>query len=418
MYIGTKGWCGCCAILIVVLLGRYVIWGISSEKFVEDLPSSCATCSYHEFFLGESSVSSHPGHWPANYCKITNVYIRTTEKAFAVGVNNVSSIDLCFGTRQIWNFVAKSKDILLASNSILDQVPFFCDQIFETGHIFTLYYHHGSNYFHLHYDAALPIYYLLHHNATKDGSQQTSKNTIFMPSVEITRGQGINWDTNAFMNESTYWNALLRVLVEPYRLLPLDERLAAMDKTLCFKEVYFGTPKFFTGSDVIKGFGRLIKSRLHIQSSISTSSSIKRRVGLIHRVGRRKILNEAQLISAIKPYADVELVDFAALSFTKQVDIVQRYNILIGMNGAGLINALYLPLKSVAVQLVPYKAQLNYSEYKRLLKARGPYLDWYNTHSNLSQSVPGDAFNNSADTYVQVNEFVALLHEALKLCNQ
>lgn len=41
-----------------------------------------------------------------------------------------------------------------------------------------------------------------------------------------------------------------------------------------------------------------------------------------------------------------------------QIEKVQQYNVLIGMNGAGLVNALYLPKTSVAVQLVPYKVSL------------------------------------------------------------
>ena len=37
---------------------------------------------------------------------------------------------------------------------------------------------------------------------------------------------------------------------------------------------------------------------------------------------------------------------------------MQKYTVLAGVNGAGLMNGLYLPPFSVAVQLVPYNASV------------------------------------------------------------
>ncbi len=38
---------------------------------------------------------------------------------------------------------------------------------------------------------------------------------------------------------------------------------------------------------------------------------------------------------------------------------MQKYTVLVGVNGAGLMNALYLPPFAVAVQLVPYNASVS-----------------------------------------------------------
>jgi len=94
---------------------------------------------------------------------------------------------------------------------------------------------------------------------------------------------------------------------------------------------------------------------------------------------------------------------------------MQSFNVLIGMNGAGLINALYMPSDSVVIQLVPYQAQLNFKEYGQLLRLRGPYLEWHNNHENKSVPVPGDQSCSNDNTIVDVNEFVDLVKKAIKM---
>ncbi|GIX95580.1 uncharacterized protein CEXT_792151, partial [Caerostris extrusa] len=131
--------------------------------------------------------------------------------------------------------------------------------------------------------------------------------------------------------------------------------------------------------------------------------------------GRRKILNEDELIKSVSSIANVDVLDFSQMSVKEQIQKVQQYNVLIGMNGAGLVNALYLPKASVAVQLVPYKAQLNVKEFANLLKTRGPYLEWHNNHPELDHRIPEDIFRNGADTVVDVNEFVQIVNQALQL---
>ena len=94
------------------------------------------------------------------------------------------------------------------------------------------------------------------------------------------------------------------------------------------------------------------------------------------------------------------------------------YDILVGMNGAGLINALYLDSHAVAIQLLPYSSSLNFDEFRSVLRARGPYLEWKSTtpptvkHDRDSR---GRHLPHSEDTIVEKREFLILLESAVSL---
>lgn len=91
---------------------------------------------------------------------------------------------------------------------------------------------------------------------------------------------------------------------------------------------------------------------------------------------------------------------------------MQQYTVLIGMNGAGLTNGLYLPPGGVVIQLVPSKfhLDLNNVEFGRLLRGGGGggYLEWINSQNNLT-------INTTGDTIVNVDEVVTLVRDAVKM---
>ncbi|KAG8183652.1 hypothetical protein JTE90_005638 [Oedothorax gibbosus] len=351
----------------------------------------------------ESQISSYPGHWPANYCKIKNVVFSTGDRVLRVN-GNPEDLDKCQKVKDVWKFETNAQD--------MDNVV--CDQVFTRGHFFTTYYFHGSNYFHLHYDTMLPLFMALHQDINKLSSG--AKDVTLLPGIEMSRGEGIDWNTDAFDDQSSYWMQLLQMLSKPHRLLPLDRRLAGINKTICFDEAFFGTPKVdFSSPEVLHSYADFVKKSFAIKPTKSADKTGKPKIGLIHRDGRRKILNENELAKSVSSIASVEIVDFSHMSVKEQIQKVQQYNVLIGMNGAGLVNALYLPKTSVAVQLVPYKAQLNVEEFANLLKTRGPYLEWHNNHPELDRRIPEDIFRNGADTIVDVNEFSEIANKAIQL---
>ena len=100
-----------------------------------------------------------------------------------------------------------------------------------------------------------------------------------------------------------------------------------------------------------------------------------------------------------------------------QVSHMQRCTILVGFHGDELLNAIYMPRDSVTVQLLPFEPKgLNPSKYSDLVRAHGPYLEWTNTIEDNSR--PNEGFHGDSslvDTVVDVNAFVKLITDALKL---
>ncbi|GFR33942.1 hypothetical protein TNCT_597831 [Trichonephila clavata] len=370
--------------------------------------SSAPTCTGKASCNQQSQVSSYPGHWPSNYCKVNNVVFSTGDRILRLE-GDLQELDKCHKIRDVWKFESTSAGQQL--NNIV------CDQVFNRGHFFTTYYFHGSNYFHLHYDTMLPLFVALHQDMNKLSSG--SKDVTLLPGIEINRGEGIDWNTDAFDDPSSYWMQMLQMLSKPHRLLPLDRKLAGINKTICFQEAYFGTPKVdFSSPDLLHSYADFVKKAFGIKPSKNMDKTGKPKVGLIHREGRRKILNEDELVKSLSSTVNLDILDFSRMSVKEQIQKVQQYSVLIGMNGAGLVNALYLPKTSVAVQLVPYKAQLNVEEFANLLKTRGPYLEWHNNHPELDRGIPEDIFRNGADTIVDVNEFVQIVNRALQMHNE
>lgn len=100
-----------------------------------------------------------------------------------------------------------------------------------------------------------------------------------------------------------------------------------------------------------------------------------------------------------------------------QIALIQRYTILVGMHGSGLTNAIYMYPGSVTIQMVPYKAdKLPTEKYAKLLRARGPYMEWHNTYEQHTRANElQDPFNSQANTVVHIAEFVQLIKDALQL---
>ena len=109
------------------------------------------------------------GHHPYQQCTITNAMLDKQEKSFkAYKSPEVNKLDIS----QTWS-VINADD------------PFTCDKTFKHGFVFLFYYYKGSsNYFHLHYDTLIPLYYLLRDHMTNG---YLSDEVLLMPSVETSR---------------------------------------------------------------------------------------------------------------------------------------------------------------------------------------------------------------------------------------
>ncbi|XP_046370720.2 alpha-1,3-arabinosyltransferase XAT3-like [Haliotis rufescens] len=346
-----------------------------------------------------SNISPVRGHYPPVFCKMSHVLLDARDRVFRYkqDLTSRNTFDSsCGAGAGIWSVRPDEQ-----SDSMT------CDETYDEGYVFTMYFYYGSNYFHLHYDMMIPLFSELR-------KEDKGKKIVLMPSVESVRLQAMYWETKAFHDTSKYWYQMLKVLASSHTLLPLDDRIQKSQGNICFKTINFGTPMYSSADkDLIIPYVQFIKEELGVRHHQIS----KDKVGIIKRTNRRRILNEGELVEAVSNIADVELVDFSRLSFKQQIEKVQEYSVLVGMNGAGLMNGLFLSPGAVTVQLVPFRADLNFKEFGQLLKNRGPYLEWHNEHANLSQELPNDPYHGQSDTTVQVGEFVELIKKALQLVN-
>lgn len=92
----------------------------------------------------------------------------------------------------------------------------------------------------------------------------------------------------------------------------------------------------------------------------------------IDRRSSRALINAKKHLSNIKnrfPNVRIQVVDFAAHSFAEQVRIVHETDILVGVHGAGMAHAMFLPDGSSVVEILPH--DLNYRVFRNLAKLRG-----------------------------------------------
>lgn len=100
----------------------------------------------------------------------------------------------------------------------------------------------------------------------------------------------------------------------------------------------------------------------------------------------RKIKNEEQLIASIRsllPNHNVFGVQIDKYSMRKQLLLISKVDILVGMHGAGLSHTLFLPKHAGLVELYPvYWSNAN-QHFKAMARWRGlQYESWSNTDNN------------------------------------
>ena len=85
---------------------------------------------------------------------------------------------------------------------------------------------------------------------------------------------------------------------------------------------------------------------------------------------------------------------------------------MIGLQGAGMMNSLFLEKGSSVVCLFQYNAASD--SFRRLLKPLFNYYTWVNTHVNNSvTNLTHDPHHDQADTIVNISEFLDVIKIAL-----
>ena len=130
-------------------------------------------------FAAKTSLECTRGHYPGAFCHGRNVYLNHTSKTFVVDAENDDEELPREGDTTFRVFPVETRR--------LDAIP-SCDRVVEEAYFYTFYYYYGhSNYYHLHYDTLLPVYFALKHGTPEERSDSGQHRITLMPSVETSR---------------------------------------------------------------------------------------------------------------------------------------------------------------------------------------------------------------------------------------
>ena len=195
--------CDCCS-LGSVLLHRAAMRWLTRHVGLHLLVAIHNALGQTPFTWSPSELTITPGHYPPQLCTLTNVVLESTDGVFYYNAKTALHLT-CLNIDDVWP---------LKNQPPQSQAEIQCDEEYDIGHIFLIYYTRGSNYYHLHYDMMLPLY----RDAYYGKNDSTSVSRVFMPGVETTRLRRIDWETHAFENPDMYWVQMTKVnsaTVEP-----------------------------------------------------------------------------------------------------------------------------------------------------------------------------------------------------------
>ncbi|XP_065068055.1 EGF domain-specific O-linked N-acetylglucosamine transferase-like [Rhopilema esculentum] len=203
------------------------------------------------------------------------------------------------------------------------------------------------------------------------------------------------------------------------------------NKKVCFENVVFGLlPRMAFGmyystpvvpgcsrSSLFKAFSEHVLNGLNVKQERKSKSGPLRITFLYRTTMYRKIVNKDQLIESIKsiPNVLVDAVDFNwNMPFLEQLQISHNTDIFIGIHGAGLTHALFLPDWAVLFEL--YNTD-DVNCYKDLSRLRGvTYITWEDNEKIKDETDEPDPDYNYAkfrNFSFDVNEFMRLLKIAI-----
>lgn len=233
------------------------------------------------------------------------------------------------------------------------------------------------------------------------------------------------WDTSSLSYRDLFsetWKAFTQ-----HRIIRLSEYAG---KQVCFKDAVFSfNPRMIrglyynmplvpscVGSGLFKAFSEHMLHRLGVIQDNHREDEF--RITLLDRSTKyRRILNRDELVGAMMnvPMFKVNVVDYTwKIPFLEQLKITHNSDIFIGMHGAGLAHALFLPDWAVLFELYNTEDPACYSDLARLRGVN--YITWEH-NEKLYQEDEGHhptlgahaKFTNYA---FNVDEFMRLVYKA------
>ncbi|KAH6938235.1 hypothetical protein HPB50_008152 [Hyalomma asiaticum] len=178
----------------------------------------------------------HAGDLPVHRSSVMRGLCEVTDLEFDVGSHNLNvhgtlaSTDTCTKMKTAWAIVDGSPEAKMDS--------LLCDQVFEIGYFFKFEAHQPPGMFLR--KVAIPLFAALDRDAS---SKAAGDQGVVLPAIEQVDSGVIDWDTNFFLESSRTKNELIQAIARGCNVLPLDKRLSAVNKTLCFRKAYFGVPE-------------------------------------------------------------------------------------------------------------------------------------------------------------------------------
>eukprot|EP01031_Cornospumella_fuschlensis_P025247 gene25247-30489_t len=118
----------------------------------------------------------------------------------------------------------------------------------------------------------------------------------------------------------------------------------------------------------------------HIKPSAS-----KAKIGLVSRRRKRFLLNEYELVHVAQSLGyECVLLPLEKMTLYEQVRELRSLDVLVGVHGSALDNAVFLPDRAVLVQLLPYKVRHRATFVKDTELANAVYMEWQATDPKLS----------------------------------
>ncbi len=133
---------------------------------------------------------------------------------------------------------------------------------------------------------------------------------------------------------------------------------------------------------------------------------------------KRKFANEKEIITTISsnfPNASVKAVRLELFDFPAQLRMVSETDILVGMHGAGLTHAMFLPRTSGLVEFKPMRHHPESSHFESIAKWRHlPYVRWTNREKKNERS----NFRTHIPPEVVVRAMTAMTHKMCRFAKQ
>ncbi|MCJ1432474.1 hypothetical protein MMC27_001831 [Xylographa pallens] len=133
----------------------------------------------------------------------------------------------------------------------------------------------------------------------------------------------------------------------------------------------------------------------------------------IDRKEKRRLINKELYIEKLRskfPAVEIQMVDFATLSFVEQIRIARRTDILVGVHGAGLTHELFQRPGSAVVEIIPHS--LAHKGFRNLAKLLGH--GYFSTHADDRPTTTAKDAWQTDDVSVEEDRFMTLLEIAVK----